>query len=261
MSMLSMTDPPSPRGFSDMNIDQLEQLVHQDLQGGEGKLSDEELMQITGLLAQKKSTPAPAWETFLNHYHDVPAKSDKQRLLWQRLAAAAAALALLISLPVVSLALVSRNTEGYWVSWDLNTLEFHWKRNSIPDHTRWDLNSISEEELQDAGLYPTWIPSGFWHNKYSCGVHYDWESYEDGYNNEDRSFTISLHEVSPRHQHAWSVDGETVQVYRHDRINFYLFRAGDQNGACWVKEGLECSIVGDLSEEQIIKMIHSMKHY
>jgi hypothetical protein len=266
MTEQSISNPPSLTAFDDMDTRQLEQLLRDDLLAEKPLLEERELRYITELLARRKPSPAllPAWNNFQNHYMQTSLlleDRDRRRLHWQRLTAAAAALVLILTLPVASLALVSNHSGGYRASWDTTSFHFHWKRNAIPDRDQWQLASASAKELQEAGLYPTWIPYGFVPNTYNSGIDLDVEHYRDGYINEDATFRISLYEVDPKQTRSWSVDGETVQVYQHNNIKFYLFRHGEQAGACWVKAGLECSIEGDLSEEQIKKMIHSLKNY
>lgn len=265
MSKYSHTNPPSQKNFDTMNPQELEQLLQGDLLADEPILEEQELMDITRLLSERKPAPAllPAWNAFQEHYLEPPLRLDIpcRQLLWKRLAAIAAALALFLSLPLGSLALVTKGLDGYRASWDTTSFQFQWRKNALPDAAQWSFNGLTVRELQDAGLYPTWIPFGFKPNTYHSSIQLNTETYQNGYIKENATFAIRLSEVDPANPYTWEVDGETVEVYRHEGIKFYLFRHGEQAGACWVKAGLECSIEGDLSEEQIKKMIRSLKNY
>ena len=59
--------------------------------------------------------------------------------------------------------------------------------------------------------------------------------------------------------HNNEVESEPIEIYSHKGIDYYIFKNADQLRAIWLVDSNECLISGDLSIDEIKKMIDSIQ--
>ncbi len=249
--------------FEAMETHRLEQLLREDAQSAEQGLDPQTLACITGILAKRKETPAPAWEEFQKHYlpdRTPPESTDRKRLFRRRIAAAAAAVLLLISIPPVSNANEYGSLRGYRSVWDMDNLWFEWDWGKWPDADKYRLEKFSLEDLQKMGCCPTWVPKGFEFSDRQDREVSGLESVSILLFNGDRDLVMGIHEVNGEKGGLWPVNGDSIQRYYYRGKTYYFFRNIDRYGACWIQDGLECYVTGMVSLREVRRMVHSLNN-
>lgn len=116
------------------------------------------------------------------------------------------------------------------------------------------------QALDDAGItqevIPNWLPDG-----------YEVKSLEATseplrlfavYCKDSNNILIQINRVDPSNSITFEKDAVDVEEYVVNDITHYLISNNDQTRAAWVNADLECSISGDISEDELKKMINSI---
>ena len=191
----------------------------------------------------------------------------KKRVPWlRRLAATAAAVALLIVIPFYTKALTLEEIMEIFGRWAKETFSFVSSENtevSEPSPEDQDdylfLQELLEENNRDSSMVPTWIPSGFSLEKIEIDVTPIQETYSARYVKGDLFFRIRVQNYLDDDFQKIETSQEYSEIYSVGNQDYYIFHNNKQNQAVWVRGTYECIISGNLSIDEMKLMIDSIE--
>lgn len=264
--------------YEAMSTEELEEILRLDAEAPEGAQSDTELvLYILEVLASRRNTnnitgntAQDAWESFQQNYMpEEPQKpvGTKKPILWMRkLVAAAAVVALLIFIPISARALTLEEMWDIFARWAKETFSFVSGENTeasepISDDTR-DFASL-QELLQkgncDPSIVPTWIPEGFALDKIEKDSSPIREIYTVRYMNGDKKIRIQVTTYLSGDIRNHEVENDSVEIYIYKGIDYYFLKNVDQHRVFWMVDSYECDISGDVSIDELKRMIDSIQ--
>lgn len=268
--------------YDAMTSEELAQLLRLDSEAPEGNgLDIDTLLYITGVLAEREKTnnktgktAQEAWISFQQHY--MPSEEEcleteevkpvKSRNPWVRRAiAAAAAVVLIVAVPLTAKAL---NWEEIWTAvatWAKETFSFvREDQPEVDDPSNVDTcqytsleQALSETNRQD-GLIPTWIPDGFELEKIDVDETPIQRNYVALYTKDDKVLNVTIRSYEGYDPERAEINEELVEVYNVSDVEYYIFSNMDRFRAVWIRDSYECSISGEITIEEIKGMIDSI---
>ena len=264
--------------YEAMETKELEEILRLDAEAPEGAQTDTELLlYILEVLASRNNTESitenkaqKAWESFERNYMPEECQNPvarKKRVPWlRRLAATAAAVALLIVIPFSTKALTLEEIMEIFGRWAKETFSFVSSENtevSEPSPEDQDdylfLQELLEENNRDSSMVPTWIPSGFSLEKVEKDVTPIQETYSARYVKGDRVFRIRVQNYLDDDFQKIETSQEYSEIYSVGNQDYYIFHNNKQNQAVWVRGTYECIISGNLSIDEMKLMIDSIE--
>ena len=268
--------------YDTMETAELEEILRLDAALPEGAESDTELLfYVMGVLADRRrnngvagKTAFEAWESFEKNYmpseeeNEVsPAKKSSIVLApWMRRAIAAAAVfALLVCLPLSANALGLEDLWDIIARWAKETFSFVSGEDTeitepVPDNEE-EYSSLQDALIKsnrDPSIVPTWIPDGYQFDSVAKEITPLRENYTVYYFNESRVLQIFIQSYIVDDPEKVEVNDTLVEIYPHSGLDYYIFSNMDHYKAVWVSDNCECSITGDISIDDIKKMIDSI---
>ena len=265
--------------YEAMTTEELEEILRLDAEAPEGAQSDTELIlfilevlasrrnntnNITGNKAQK------AWESFQENY--MPGETEtrverKKPAKWVRkLVAAAAAVALLVTIPVSVSALTFEDVWNIFAKWAKETFSFVSGENTeisepSPEDNReyGSLQEMLRDNNRDASIVPTWVPDGFTLTRIEKDSTPIQESYTATYQNGNKVLSIQVRTHLESDVQNNEIENDPIEIYPHEGMEFYFFQNVDQLFVTWKAEPYECIISGDVSIDEIKMMIDSIR--
>lgn len=262
--------------LSQMSTEELEQILRQDAEAPADQEADTDfLLDVMEVLAkrdkenvQTKKTAEEAWASFQEHYAPDPeaVRSAKPVRPWlRRLIAAAAALVLILCIPVTARAFGWDELWNVVARWAKETFSF----------VRGDPEQVSEPEATDAIEYtslqdllkrnnrpydmiPTWIPDGFVLENVEKNTTPKTEIYSVLYRNKNKEIKIRVKTYTSTDSDNVEID-EPIEIYQKYGIKFYIFTNLEQLQVIWIDKSYECMIFGDITFEDVIAMINSIE--
>jgi hypothetical protein len=184
----------------------------------------------------------------------------------RRLAATAAAVALLIVIPFSTKALTLEEIMEIFARWAKETFSFVSSGNAeISEPISDDGRSFSslQEMLQasnrDASIVPTWIPDGFVLDSTEKIITPAQETYVARYVKSDRAFRIRVQNYLDDDFQKVETSQEYSEIYSVGNQDYYIFHNNKQNQAIWIRGSYECIISGNLSIDEMKLMIDSIE--
>lgn len=264
--------------YEAMETKELEEILRLDAEAPEGAQTDTELLlYILEVLASRNNTEnitenkaQKAWESFERNYMPEECQNPvarKKRVPWlRRLAATAAAVALLIVIPFSTKALTLEEIMEIFGRWAKETFSFVSSKNtevSEPSPEDQDdylfLQELLEENNRDSSMVPTWIPSGFSLEKIEKDVTPIQETYSARYVKGDLFFRIRVQNYLDDDFQKIETSQEYSEIYSVGNQDYYIFHNNKQNQAVWVRGTYECIISGNLSIDEMKLMIDSIE--
>lgn len=263
--------------YETMETEELEEILRLDAETPEGVETDTELVLfILEVLAKRKNTTnltgntaQKAWESFEQNY--MPEKSRKSATTnrttpWlRRLTAAAAAVALLIVIPITTKALTLEEVWNIFARWAKETFSFVSGDNAdvsepvVDDSLEYSsMREMLNKHDRDYCLIPTWIPDGFVPDTIKRDVTPAQEVYLAKYLNGEREFFIRVQNYLGEDFQKVEIEEDYSEIYPSAGVDYYLFENVDQSRAFWVVGSYECIISGDLSIDELKLMIDSI---
>ena len=262
--------------LSQMSTEELEQILRQDTDTpGEQETDTDFLLEVMEVLAERKrengkseKTAEEAWKSFQEYYAPKPGLSRSARPAhpWiRRLIAAAAALALILCIPVTARAFGWDELWDVVARWAKETFSFvggDSEQVSEPSPTYDGEITSFQEFLErnkiDCSMIPTWIPDGFVLKKVEKDITPGSEVYQAFYQNEYREVRINVKTFSS--MDSWSIEIEdAIEICEVNGVRYYFFSNLNQLQVVWMYESYECMISGDLSLEEAKRMIDSIE--
>ena len=262
--------------LSQKSTEELEQILRQDTDTpGEQETDTDFLLEVMEVLAERKrengkseKTAEEAWKSFQEYYAPKPGLSRSARPAhpWiRRLIAAAAALALILCIPVTARAFGWDELWDVVARWAKETFSFvggDSEQVSEPSPTYDGEITSFQEFLErnkiDCSMIPTWIPDGFVLKKVEKDITPGSEVYQAFYQNEYREVRINVKTFSS--MDSWSIEIEdAIEICEVNGVRYYFFSNLNQLQVVWMYESYECMISGDLSLEEAKRMIDSIE--
>lgn len=112
----------------------------------------------------------------------------------------------------------------------------------------------------DARVVPTWIPDGFSLTLQETSVFFGiisvYAFFEGGERKLTLDYSIATGDCETRYYYEKSGDEVTVESIAG--IDHYFFRNASQYVCCWVTDGVECFISGNIAQEELQKIVRSI---
>lgn len=268
--------------YDTMTTEELEQILRLDAEAPEGQASDGELLlYVMEVLAQRKrnsvnpgKTAQKAWESFQTHYlpdgeentvHTQKKTAGLRKPWSRRLSAAAAVLALVVCLSVATNAFGWSDIWNAVAKWAKETFSFVTDGNgqatepATEDVQRYtSLQELLEETNRDVHLVPTWIPEGYSLKDVIMDENPLQKSYIARYHKDAEQLRIGVKSFVATDPEKIEINEDLIEIYTASDIEYYIFDNMDQKQVLWIKDSYECYISGDLTIEEIKKMIDSI---
>lgn len=263
--------------YEAMSTEELEEILRLDAEAPEGAQSDTELvLYILEVLASRRNTnniagntAQEAWESFQQNYMpEEPQKSkEKKPVLWMRkLVAAAAVVALLILVPISAHALTLEEMWDIFARWAKETFSFVSGESAevsepMSDDQR-EFTSLQEmlhENNRDTSIVPTRLPEGFILDKIEKDSSPMREIYNVLYLDGSKELRIQVNTYLSEDIRNHEVENDSLEIYLHNGIDYYIFKNVDQFRVFWIVESYECYIAGEVSLDEIKMMIDSIQ--
>lgn len=207
-------------------------------------------------LSSLKNTPvepsAPA--AAVPHIKSKTGKSKRKAIRW---AVAAAAVICLFVVP----ALGGEGMESL-ISWTKETFSLRGGNGIDEEQSKIAFSDLEEkvEALTDLPVLPMWYPEGsalmqVEENQVSTSRDIVAVFERSG---KQYSLGITVYNTVPDHVGGYEKNEGTPNEYFHNGIPHYIMGNTEWNVAVWLNENVECFIQGDLTEEELIKMIDSV---
>ena len=209
---------------------------------------------------------------------DMPSPSGKKRISMRgrrflgRMASIAAAIALLIGIMTATANAMGIDLWGVIAQWTKDTFTFVTESNAgdeeTPDPDTFEGEYADLQAALDAygiteKLAPTWIPddftleSVFVYEKIADYSTVFWANYKFG--KKTISIQINMYQNPPVKKHTtWQRDDIDIKKEEIENCTFYIMQNVEKECAMWGIGPFECSINGDVSLEELIKMIESI---
>lgn len=269
--------------YDTMTNEALEALLRLDSEAPEGQESDtERLLYIMELLARRDrqlcktgNTAQEAWQAFQQEYLpivDEPEEAPEPkptakpvRLRLYRWIAVAAAMAMLIAIPVAASAFGWQEFWNAVAKWTKDTFSFVGSENTShtsPSPEKTNHYSSLQEAIVAAGLrndvLPAWIPERFELDYITVHETPSQINFRAFYYCGDNSLNICIQTYGGADPTHVEINEEPLEIYETSGTEFYIFRNLDQVRAAWIEGNHECYISGDLTIEELKRMIDSI---
>ena len=180
---------------------------------------------------------------------------------WLRsLSATAAVLAILLVGSVTAQAF-GINIWGAMVKWTQETFHFgEWGDSNANN----ELPYASLQEALEKGkistlLAPTWFPNGYEISEINVEHQPFQIAYKAKYTNEEQVLIVTVQNYLDKIP-AYVEQGDgLVEKYEVAGITYYLFNNNERMQAVWIVDSFECSLLGDLTIEELKLMIDSIE--
>ena len=261
--------------YDSMTTQELEEILRLDAEMPEGQESDtDKILYIMEVLAERKrndshagNTALKALESFKQHYmpetdlSTAPVKSKSKCLRWVRsLTAAAAVLAILLVGSVTAKAF-GFNVWKAVIQWTQETFHFgDWGKTDVNNNLQFDsLQKALEEGNAPAWLAPTYIPQRFELTEVSVEQSPLKNTYKAIYTNAGKDIVITVQDHLGKSPVYVEQSEGLVEEYKASGITFYLFTDVNVVKATWINDSCECSIIGDVTIDDLKTMINSIE--
>ena len=209
---------------------------------------------------------------------DTPSPSGNKRIpmrgrrFLSRVASIAAAIALLAGIMTATAYAMGFDLWGVIAQWTKETFAFVTESNAGGEETT-DPGAFKGEyaDLQAAldvygvteKLAPTWIPDDFTLDAVSVRENFVdnstmfWASYK--FEEQELSIHINMYQNPPVKKHTtWQRDDIDVKKEQIGSYTFYIMQNAKRKCAVWSVGSFECNINGDISRDELIKMLESI---
>lgn len=264
--------------YDSMPTEALEQILRADAETPAEQESDIELiLYIMEVLSRREKenqqsgkTAQQSWESFQQHYlpeQELQKQNMKKsgRPWLRRMIACAAAVILILCIPVSSRALSLEELWDIVARWAKETFSFVSGDNSEVSEP----NSISEEGFtslqdaliksnRDASLVPTWIPDGYELDTIEKTITPEQEIYIAHYVSDNGYFTFRVQTYLSAKPQNIEIGKDITEIYSIGVIDYYISSNANYLQVMWNNSGVEYIISGDISLDIAKKMVDSI---
>lgn len=265
--------------YDSMPTEALEQILRADAETPAEQESDIELiLYVMEVLARRKKekpqsgkTAQQSWESFQQHYFPEQeiqkqnAKKPSGRPWLRRIAACAAAVILILCIPLSSSALSLEELWDIVARWAKETFSFvsgdveHFSEPSPTyDGEYTSLQDVLRANNRDASLVPTWIPDGYELDSVEKVIRPEQELYLAHYISNEGYFILRTQTFISKNPQNIEIGDDVTEKYSIGSIDYYIFSNGNQLQVIWSNAEAEYCISGDISVDIAKKMINSI---
>lgn len=269
--------------YDAMSSEELAQLLRLDSEEPEAEgLDDDALLYITGILAEREKpnrtgkTAQEAWASFQQNYlyeEEEPVashqeyKAQKRSKPWVRRAIAAAVVAILaVCIPVTAKALKWEKIINVVAKWTAGTFYFAQEEPTEPLKASDDEQMRQFTSLQQAlaqtgrksDIVPTWIPDGFVVERVEVDVHPEKRNYMAHYANGEQTLVICVYTYFADGSQRMEISENVMEIYLSGGKEYYITTNNQKIKAIWMRDSYECFISGDVSIDEMKRMIDSI---
>jgi len=261
--------------YDSMETQELEEILRLDAQMPKGQESDGELiLHIMEVLAKRKSshtgkTALEAYESFKQNYMPetepdesaVPVKTKKCRPRWLRSLTAAAAVLAVLLVGSVTASAFGFNIWKTVVQWTQETFHFgEWGESDSDNNLPYkSLQEALEKGNTPSWLVPTYIPDGYRLMDIKTEQTPVKKVYTAKYKNGESVLVIKVRSYLEGDPVYVEQNEGLIEEYKISDITYYLFSNLEHNRAAWLYESYECDISGEVTIEELKKMIDSIQ--
>lgn len=265
--------------YDEMTTEELEEILRLDAEMTEGQESDtEKLLYIMGVLTERRkkndrtgNTAQEAYELFTQHYmpetentNPVSVKKNqpknRQLCLVRSLAATAAVLVILIAGSVTARAFGIDVWKAV-IQWTQETFHFgEWGHSNQKDRLPYaSLQEALEKGNTPAWLAPTWIPEEFKLIDITTTQTPMQKKYRAKYEKGEQTLIITVQDYLDGKPIYVEQSEGLIEKYEVDGITYYLFSDINVVKAVWINGSYECNIMGNVTIDDLKKMIDSIE--
>lgn len=253
--------------YEAMETEELKALLRQDCQK---EKSDTQLalfiMEELAKQEAKDSQSAAAWETFqANYLPEVEENKKKHHRFVRRMVAAAAVVALAVCIPITTRSFGVHNTLRAVANWTKNTFSFVTGQETEPtdpqpsDARQYNTLQEAIRELERDDVFgPTWFPEGYVLVDIKITDTPQKKEIDAAYENGTEHIFIDITHYLPYDSIHYEVEGDPIEIYESDGVEYYFFENLDHLLIVWRTETCECSISGKITIEEAKMMIDSI---
>ena len=267
--------------YDTMTTEELEEILRLDVDAPEGQESDTEtLLYVMEVLVKRKrstghteNTAQIAYESFKKHYlpeaeekiiepeTKTPVKKQPHR--WLRSLSAVAAVLVIILLGSVTAKALGFDLWETVVKWTQETFHFGNAQTDNGPDTAGDLayaslqEALRENDINEP-LTPAWIPEGYQLIDIKIQATPMQDKYSAQYRNGEKELIITVRNYLDDNPHYVEKSEDFVEIYKVSGVEYYLFLNHEKSRAAWINGSYECSIVGELTIEELKLMIDSI---
>ena len=265
--------------YDAMTTEELEEILRLDAQAPEEQESDTEMiLYIMEVLAKRernnshtRKSALEAYESFKQNYmpeedntvisYQAPAKTKKRFPHWLRsLTAAGIVLVILIFGSVTAKAFGIDIWESV-VKWTQETFHFgEWGNSDTDSNLPYEsLQEALEQGEITASLAPTWLPEGYELVDITVNQIPLKKVYRAKYAKGDQFLIITVQDYLNVDPFYVEQSEGLVEKYEVSGVTYYLFSNYDNNRAVWQYKSYECDISGEVTIDELKKMIDSIQ--
>lgn len=269
--------------YDSMLTEALEEILRLDAEAPMEQESDTELiLYVMEVLANRNTnntgkTAQESWDSFQQHYlpveEELPEntpeaeKPKRSAQPWlRRLMAAAAAIVLVLCVPLTARALGWEDIWKVVAKWAKETFSFVSSEDaniSEPspeyDGEYTSLQVLLEKNKVDTNLIPTWIPDGYSLKNVDKDITPVLEVYIAHYVNGDKDLTLQVQTYISTDLYNFEIEEDIIEIYTSSGNEYFICKNMEQIQVIWVDGSYECNISGDLSIDEAKAMIDSIK--
>ena len=263
--------------YDAMTSQQLQELLRLDSEApNDGGTDTEEILYIMEVLAERKKDSFTdekafeSWEVFQRDYLDaeddedtpnvVPMPSKKSSRV-RRCAAVAAAVVLLISIPITAVAL---NLGKLWntdLVWKDGQFSFQTEKPAIATKDNHEFQQALSNHGVDPSIVPSRILDRYDLKKITIDEEYERKVYKATYTNHKSGqgdIIISVQTFLPSDPSKHQANEGILEVYEVNGVEYYIVRNNKRLKALWLTGSYECFISGEVTIEEMKAMIDSI---
>ena len=264
--------------YDSMSIGELEEILRADAHGPERDDSDvDEILYVMEVLAKKRrqngiagKTALEAYQEFQQHYHPMVEERSMPKhksniILFRRIAAIAACLVLVFSFATSANAFSFRDVWNAVVTWAQETFSISFDGIEINNPTPSDtvtyntFDDLLIEGNVDPKIVPQVTPDRYMLSDVIVDETPAQKTYIAIYTSENETMRITVQSILSGYPDHIEKSGKSPEVYQANGLDFYIFENHNVMQAVWLIDTYECSISGNLSLDEIIQMIDSVK--
>lgn len=265
--------------YDSMTDSELEELLRLDAMAPDGEESDTDaLLYIMGVLADRRKnngipgkTAQESYESFKQHYlTDEAIQASPRRSKckshagrWLRGLTAAAAVIAVILLGSITVRAMGFDLWEAVVTWAQETFHFGPGEQGEPNAKNIRQYDSLEEALavmkENTNIVPTWIPDGYELVDIEITENPMSRKYFAIYQCGDMYLRITIQSYISSYPEQIEQSDGYVSTVVHNDISYYILENNDFTQAAWINGSYECYISGELTIDQLTKMIHSIK--
>lgn len=278
--MSEMNSRESYTRYDEMTTDQLREILRKHAHGELEKEPDtEELFYIMEVLANKESenpekqikSTEEAYATFVKHY--APEMAEEKPIPFPKRGASATrwikrvAVVAIVCVALTTAAVSAKAfAPDFWEKVAIWTREFfHFQ--DVTDGTEGEkpekennaeLDSLHEALEQQDGVAPHWIPEGYVCTSINAKVTPKALRISAVYNKGEEQLVIQIRQEFGSDPVQIEKNEDLIEIYTTDGVDYYIFSNDKFMQTAWIVGEYECIIIGNLTMEEMKKVIDSI---